>query len=135
MAEVTIEIPELDALLRKFGASNRIVQSAVKGAIQKSVYHLQSKVATYPPPPPMSTYRRTGTLGRSWTTKIEGSGREIRGIVGNAIPYAPFVQGPDQAWMHVGRWKTIGQVAEEETAKVREFFAGATKKVVEDLAK
>lgn len=135
MAEpITIRIEGLEQLLKRFGNSDKIVNAEIKKAMQKSVYHLQSKVAVYPAPPPMSTYRRTGTLGRSFTGEIKGIGGEIRGIVGTAIPYAPYVVGPKQAAVHKGRWKRMTQHAKEQTGKIEEFFAKAVEAIARRLA-
>ena len=132
---VVVTVEGLDALLKKFGTANKIVNAEIKKAMTKAVYFLQSKVAVYPPPPPMSTYRRTGTLGRSITSEVKGIGGEIRGIVGTNIPYAPYVlSAAKQAAVHVGRWKTLTAHATEQKGKVEEFFAQATEAITKELA-
>jgi len=68
---------------------------------------LAARLAVYPSPPSGSTYRRTGTLGRAWTQ--QGAG--LRYVVGNNVRYATYVQGPDQAQVHRGRWLTAEQAA------------------------
>ena len=135
MAEpVVVEVQGLEKMLARFGDSNKIVNAEIKKAMQKAVYYLQGKVSVYPAPPPMSTYRRTGTLGRSFTSEIKGVGGEIRGIVGTAIPYAPYVIGPKQAAIHKGRWKRMKQHAKEQAGKIEEFFAKATVAITRRLA-
>lgn len=56
----------------------------------------------YPPPPPNSTYVRTGRLGASW------GARKVRAAVWhlqNLVHYAGWVVDEHrQAWMHQGRW-------------------------------
>jgi len=131
---VIITVEGLDELLKRFGTSNKVVNAEIKKAMTKAVYFLQSKVAVYPAPPPMSTYRRTGTLGRSITSEIKGVGGEIRGIIGTAIPYAPYVIGPKQAAVHAGRWKRMTEHAKEQKGKVEEFFAKAGEEIVKELA-
>ena len=131
---VTITVEGLDALLKKFGTANKVVNAEIKKAMTKAVYFLQSKVAVYPPPPPTSTYRRTGTLGRSITSEVKGIGGEIHGIVGTAIPYAPYVIGPKQAAFHKGRWKQMAEHAKEQAGKIEEFFAKAAEAITKELA-
>ena len=130
---VVVTVEGLDELLKRFGTSNKIVNAEIHKAMQKAVYHLQSKVAVYPPPPPMSTYRRTGTLGRSITSEVKGVGEGIQGVVGTNIPYAPRVIGPAQP-IYMKHWKTIYQHAEEQKGKVEEFFAQAGEAITKELA-
>ncbi len=56
-------------------------------------------MSRYPAKPGRSTYRRTGTLRRSWFFKISSGMRRITGLVGsnaNVAPYNVRVQGDDQ---------------------------------------
>lgn len=69
---------------------------------------MQIDLNHYPPPPPGSKYKRTGRLGRGWLQRTEGAQGIVR--LENVTPYAPWVQGYQQAWMHVGRWETVEQV-------------------------
>ena len=134
MAEsVTITVEGLDALLKRFGTANKVVNAEIEKAMKKSVLYLQSKVAVYPPPPPTSTYRRTGTLGRSITSEVRGSRAEIEGVVGTNIPYARYVIGPAQP-IYMKHWKTLRQHADEQKGKVEEFFAQAGEEIVKELA-
>jgi hypothetical protein len=83
-------------------------------------------MAVYPPERPGSSYVRTGDLGRGW--RVE-DGRYLEGgyvvTASNAVEYAPWVQGDDQAWMHVGRWDTIGDAEKELTDPAAEQIADA----------
>lgn len=89
--------------------------------IEKALLFAHGSLPGYPAPPPRSRYRRTGTLGKSITTRVEKTRDEVRGIIGTALRYAPWVissrriddgRGP-QAWMHRGRWWTL----QEEIAR------------------
>jgi hypothetical protein len=94
--------------------------AVIKRAMNRSVQHIHRRIAKYPPQAPVA-YRRTGTLGRGWTTKVDQGGK--RGIVGNITPYAIYVQGPRQVWFHEARgWLTIEDVKEGESKAVREIF-------------
>lgn len=39
--------------------------------MQSATLRVQREMARYPPPPSTSRYRRTGTYGRRWTTRIK----------------------------------------------------------------
>jgi hypothetical protein len=89
--------------------------------MNKSVQHLHRRIAKYPLTPGHSSYRRTGTLGRLWTTKVEQGGK--RGIVGNKTPYAIDVQGPRRRHFHkAAGWKTISEIGQSETDAVVGYF-------------
>ena len=131
---VTVEIEGIEEAIRRFGDTG-LVRSVLKDAMHKSVHYLQSNVAQYPPPPPDSLYRRTGTLGRSWTTKVEGRGADLTGRVGNAVPYARYVMGEaDQAWMHRGRWPTAEAIARDDTPQIISYFSEGIAEIVRRLA-
>lgn len=84
---------------------------AMSPAMERIGARLRTELAKYPPPPPNSTYRRTGTLGRSWTHTVQTSLIAATAIIGNNIPYAPDVQGEGmQAEIHQGRWQTEQEV-------------------------
>jgi len=87
---------------------------------------VRADIRTYPPPPPQSTYVRTGILGGSWTKKIERIQYGVRAIIGTDTPYAKWVQNaPTQAWMHRGRWQTVQSVAEKQAQAVKRFIEQA----------
>lgn len=83
-------------------------------------------MAVYPPERPNSTYVRTGDLGRGWRVE-DGVYLEGGYVVtaSNAVEYAPWVQGDDQAWMHKGRWDTIGDAEKELADPAAEQIADA----------
>ena len=117
MAKITIK--GLDQLERTLGRAT--AARTLRRAMNKATLHLQGKMADYPSPPAGSTYRRTGTLGRRWTTDVSGDGK--RGRVGNNTLYGPWVQSERlQARWHRGRWQTDEKVAKQEERKVRDFF-------------
>lgn len=94
----------------------------------QSLALLVDDIATYPSPPAGSTYRRTGNLGRAWTSaqyEIHASTGGITGVIGNAVrdrrgrAYGPYVQDADeQAAQHRGRWQTDEMVAERNTPAI-----------------
>ena len=116
-----IEIKGIDALFRKL--DNAAAISTLRPPMQRDVYRLQAGMAKYPAARAGSSYVRTGTLGRRWTTKITESNGGLIGTVGNNTKYGPWVQSSAfQARMHQGRWQTDADVAKkEEAAIVRDF--------------
>ena len=124
---VVIEIVGIDAVIRKLGKVEGLKQ--LEPAMRDAVALVQGAVAHYPAPPPTSTYRRTGTLGRSWATKVQRS--PLQGQVGTNLDYAPWVQDRDrQAWMHKGRWQTIQDVAEKLADQVQTIFDRAINRLL-----
>ena len=92
-----------------------------KAAMNTTVLYVHSKVPKYPAASGASTYRRTGTLGRSVTTfmgsnpdalsRVEQSGSDIHGFIGTRLSYAVYVIDKfKQARWNVGRWWTLQDV-------------------------
>lgn len=97
-------------------------------AMKAAVLYTQGQVPGYPPPPSGSTYRRTGTLGRSVTSqsapgalsRVETLGSGVVGYIGTSIRYAPYVIDRNrQAWMHRGRWWLLQDVVERAVDGIR----------------
>jgi len=132
---------DLQQLLDALGAFPDIAQSRVSGAIEKGLLLLQGRMAVYPPAPMGSTYRRTGTLGRTWTSAARvvemESGAFVSGRVGNATPYGPWVQHPeDQTAVHKAHgWKTTADVLAESENDIAEILVEAGGSIVQDLAR
>jgi hypothetical protein len=71
-------------------------------------------------------YVRTGKLGQSWSTKVEGDANELVGRVGTNLNYAPYVESAAlQASIHQGRWHTDAQAVEQFRDKVVARFRAA----------
>jgi len=89
--------------------------------------HVLSKLATYPPAPPQSTYRRTGTLGRRWVMRGTRNGFSVE--IGNNTPYAPRVQGDGQLdrFREIG-WKTPESVLQAEGGAILNIISAHVKR-------
>jgi hypothetical protein len=119
-----IEIQGIDALFRKLGNVTAI--STLRPPMQRSVYRLQAGMAKYPAQRAGSSYRRTGTLGRRWTSVVTESVNGLVGTVGNNTSYGPWVQSEMfQAAVHRGRWQTDQDVATKETPAIIADFEQA----------
>lgn len=137
---MSIEIKGLDKLYRKLDKA-AAKQTLVK-PMQRTTLRLQRRMQEYPPalPPrqgPVSRrtsrrgarnfrlgYKRTGTYGKRWTTRVMSSGDGLVGKVGNNVKYGPYVGSKQfQARVHQGRWNTDDQVVREEQAAIVADFA------------
>ena len=66
----------------------------------------------YAPPPPNSTYRRTGKLGRAWSSRRQAL---LEHAFINSSGYASYVIGRgQQARIHRGRWWEAETAVEDE---------------------
>ena len=88
----------------------------------------QREIERYPPQrPTVSGYRRTGTLGRAWSSSLVKGLNAIVAVVGsnpNVAPYAKWVQGQDSQAREMKRrgWHTIEDVGEDEWDKRKRGF-------------
>lgn len=147
MPDVSVRITGLDELFRKLDAST--ADATLRRGMHKSVFMLQADMAKYPDPPAAGDwkgfvsdrqrraffaklrsgeievpYRRQGTLGRRWTTKVSGFAQSIQGFVGNVTSYARYVQDePKQAEIHKGRWPTVQGVVKADERDIIVTFA------------
>lgn len=120
---------------------------ALRDTMETAVEMVRTQIAVYPAPPSgyrmvwksekqrrwffaalregriSVPYRRTGTLGRRWTTEVSRQGDDLVGKVGNVTVYGPFVQSVDeQAAVHRGRWRTDEQVARLMEPNIQALF-------------
>lgn len=120
----TIEIYGVTELIETLGMAEGV--SVLRPPMQRAVARLHTAMAHYPPQRAGSTYRRTGTLGRRWTTRVIERGDGLEGKVGNNTVYGPFVQSQMfQAGVHSGRWQTDQQVMDEQQASIVADFERA----------
>jgi hypothetical protein len=132
--EMTIKLLGAEEYSRALRARPGIVHRHFIKATKKSVMELNKRANKYPPASPTSTYIRTGTLGKRWTTLVNAQLGNVRGQVRNFTPYGPYVMGTeDQAWMHQGRWKTEIMILEEAEERIIGFFEHELKMIVRDL--
>lgn len=148
MAETTITITGLVELRQRFAAFPDKYNKSLQKTMQAVLLKVWELVPAYPSPPPNSSYRRTGTLGRTLGVSA-GGGRAGRPDIyekrqaggyhearfGTRLEYARYVIGDkssEQAWMHEGRWWTIPQDLFE---KVREPIEKLFEIATEEMAK
>ena len=114
MTTFTVDVSEA---VRKLDPKN--IEHALEQGIADVAGTLQSDMQQYPPPPPASTYMRTGKLGRSWTRKITKN--PTGAIIGSqGVGYARYVQDHDyQAAIHRGRWQTTEMIARKRLHDIK----------------
>jgi hypothetical protein len=132
--EVTID--GMAPLLAALEQWPELARPELEKAASAALLSLIGPLADYPPAPGGSTYRRTGALGRLWTSaqpefSAESSGFEAS--LTNATPYGPYVQGEWQAKQHQGRWQTAEQVVTAHEADIEAYFEAALTRVTERL--
>jgi len=155
MVEYSVRVEGLKELQKMLSKAPHIVQKHLRRAMDRSVKDIQRKLQEYPtgkPGPMVFTsdkqrryffwalrqgkiqvpYRRTGTLGRKWKTRVTGADR-IQGIVENPTPYAPMVQGDEQAAIHRGRWEPASKIVEKREKQVRRFHEDAIRDAIREM--
>ena len=145
MSDAYVRIEGLDELIAAVGRLESL--QVLRDTMETAVERVRTQIAVYPPPPVgyrmvwksekqrrwffaalregriSVPYRRTGTLGRRWTTEVSRQGDDLVGKVGNVTAYGPFVQSVDQqAAVHRGRWRTDEQVARLMEPNIQALF-------------
>ena len=120
--DIRVQVDGADDLLHRL---SRVTANQTRlGPMERLKERIQRRLSTYPPPPPSSTYERTGDLGRGWADEgvsVDASGTnqfadQVSVEMRNPVDYAPWVQDPErQAFMHRGRWETTQQALDAET--------------------
>ena len=126
MANVALEIDDSE-VRRMLAETPKALERAMRGAMNDATALLLRELQTYPAQRTGSTYKRTGTLRRSWSRELQGDGLALRGIVGsnaNMAPYNRVVQDADQqAPIHRGLWtNTVQNVIERNERTIQEMF-------------
>ena len=139
-----IRIIGLDELIKRFDSSDPVIHREMKRAMTRAVLCELERMPPYPAKSDSSTYVRTGYLGRSMTSlvgrapdaesTVEGEGDVIRGIVGTAVRYAPYVIGPAQAKAHQGNWWLLEETVRSHTREINAEFEEAEERIMIYLA-
>lgn len=72
------------------------------------------RLRRYPPERPRQRYRRTNRLADEYAVQISVWPGGAKAEVTNPTPYRKWVRGPEQAWMHQGRWEKETDILESE---------------------
>ncbi len=144
MAEPSIEVRGLTELINRMRQFPDKLQQILKLGMDASLLALWEKVPPYPAPPQDSTYRRTGTLGRTLgssesggrsggtpeiyeTRKLGATGME--GQFGTNLEYAPHVIGEQSQASHMSHWWKMGKIVADAKAKIQTVWKGIAEKL------
>lgn len=133
MIEMTIELESNDVrnMLKRLPL---VFFKHQRRSMDKSVKLVQRRQQAYPPAPPSSSYRRTGTLGRRWSTQVRPIIGSVRGEGYNPTPYYPYVQGEDQAQVHAGRWTATKEQLKKSENEIVEFHKAGLEDAIREVA-
>jgi hypothetical protein len=130
MAEFSLTVEGVVGLTRKM-LNARFVVSELTRANESTSDALHSRVTTYPPVRPSSTYERTGLLKSGWKSTAREAGGVFVAESINAVDYGPYVQGMRrQAKVHRGRWPTTQHILTEQRQKIIGFYESAINNIV-----
>ncbi len=113
-----------EEMMELIGMLPDLAVEAAEPAMGDALDYLHSMLPDYPPQREGSRYRRTGTLGRRFTTEVIAGSEDVIGRIGTNLAYAPWVVGPDypgeeiggrmmyQARVLVDRWWQFNDVVE-----------------------
>ena len=78
-------------------------------------------------------YRRTNTIIRKWSFKVETDMNGVEGTMTNNAPGAIFVQGERQQPFHkASGWPTVDDTVEKNRKQVQGYFNAAIKRVLNE---
>jgi hypothetical protein len=137
---IVLNVPEVAGALKRYP---QIARPEFEAASDATLLGTIPEVAAYPTEPSGSSYRRTGTLGRTWTAarpEFSAMGTGFEGTIGNATPYAVYVEGPTdekpgQAAVHRGRWPSVTQVMKSNQARAEALFRAAADRIAAAINK
>jgi hypothetical protein len=145
--KVEVTSPDLDKLIARLDAYPGKLDEGMKTAMGTTLLVMTESIPGYPPEPATSTYDRTGTLGKTLGSSMEGGksgepdvyevkalGTVFEGHFGSNLEYAPYVVGDDTQAAHMKHWWTLSKVAEkalDKITRVWQALADAMVKFVE----
>jgi len=129
---VMITIDGLKEITERMDEAPAQLEEGTKITMNASMAVLHENIPPYPNVPNPT---RTGTLGRTLGSSMDGGamgqpqiyevtplgGANIQGRFGTNLDYAPYVIGEAQAWMHY-RWWMLRDVAKAAEGKIAELW-------------
>jgi hypothetical protein len=79
---------------------------------------------------PGSGYRRTGTTGRKWSTKINKMPNGMTGELTNNAPGAKYVHDWQPNFIKASNWANIDDVSAKEAKAVQGYFNAAIRQLI-----
>jgi hypothetical protein len=134
----TVEVHGLDELLARMKAFPQKLTESQAAVMSASLNAIWEKVPPYPQQPAGSSYRRTGTLGRSLGAggngegggtggkpsiyRISKLGTGMVGTFGTNVKYAEYVIGENQAGMHSSNWWKLTDALNRAADKINRLW-------------
>lgn len=92
MTSFSVDASDIKRMLSRLKASEKTIEAQIKLSISNITLRTVAALKKYPPPPPASTYERTGRLGRGWKQQISSSQSNMIGKITNNVDYVVYVQ-------------------------------------------
>lgn len=125
MEAIFLELRD-EQIRRKISRLPTALERATRGTLTDGAALIMRDLTTYPPETAESTYERTFALRRSWGSRIDSGGLELRAVIhsdSNTAPYNRFVQDEaDQAKVHQDRWPTTQGVGRNRQRQILDMF-------------
>lgn len=119
MIDMKLTVEGIDDAVKELQSRGENVLAIVEKPIDRGAFRVEAALKRYPSPPQNSRYRRTGTLGRRWTTRPYRQPGLVGREVGNNTWYGPYVQSSQlQSHVHRGRWMTDEQALEQQASNI-----------------
>lgn len=140
--EIIITTTPADLFQRLNGYPDKLAKE-MEYTLNQSLHHVVGSVPEYPVQLPTS-YRRTGTLGRSVGIgsprpdifEVKRIGQGYEGVMGSNLSYAPYVIGSrtQSGVMRSKNWWTMRTVAEKAKPGVERLFQKMTERLAAWIA-
>jgi len=144
MPEPIIEVRGLDEIIQRMEKYPTELKEGMEATMDASLLVLWESVPAYPQRPQDSSYRRTGTLGRTLGSSINGGrigsepeiytvqqlGSGYEGRFGTNLEYAPYVIGDGTQSRYHYMWWTMSTIAQRATAKITRLWNKLGEKMV-----
>jgi hypothetical protein len=131
--EIVIKTDPPDLFQRLNGYEAKL-EGEMGKSMDKALFHVQDSVPDYPEY--QSSYRRTGTLGRSLhiggmgnVKDVKQTGGDVVGKFGTRVKYAQYVIGSETQARHMRHWWRMKDVKKKAEPGVRRIFEAMAKKV------
>jgi len=130
MIQVTTHITGVEEVRRDLA---RLRLDAIQAEVGAILDDMAEDAASYPPERPNQRYARTNKLHDGWLDAepvFDLQGDTLLATLTNPEPHGPWVQGEDQAEIHVDRWRTTEQIMDAWEARVAARIEDALDRVI-----
>lgn len=116
--ELFLPIEEAARLASRIRIRDERHTQAIKTESDPIFRDARDRLRVYPPMRPGQKYVRTYTLRKNWLWRSWSIQQGRTYGLYNKTPYAIYVQGMQQAWMHVRRWLRLDTVMNDVQKEV-----------------